>query len=391
MRKPKLIVVGRFDSNWSVGNVSRGLLQGLSALDDLYDLAFIGVQYEVILDSYFSFTFEKDATGIIPKNFKQLEALPITNEDVTILFYGYPVVGIGFMEYFRGITNAKITALGYFICESSILPETWITGLNVFDHIFVPSGFVSGALRGSAKGYHETIPDITVAMHGIDDVFIDTPYTKFKRQEPAKFLHITGARDFPDRKGSIDLINAMGKLDIGATLTIRTMPLSDNHILVRKANLVNTLLKRKVINFDYSTEPMTAEETYAYYRKGWTALVQPSRAEAFGLCPVEALCCGLPVIATECSGHSAWTWAIETHSNMHSSFICVHSFLPGPISVQGIRNGVAPTIHFNSLITAFKNAKYLSFNNDKDFKKRFRWKHTLEPIVNYLREKGQSR
>ena len=35
-------------------------------------------------------------------------------------------------------------------------------------------------------------------------------------------------------------------------------------------------------------------------------IVQPSRVEGFGLCPLEALCCGVPAVVTTGTGHLAW-------------------------------------------------------------------------------------
>jgi hypothetical protein len=46
--------------------------------------------------------------------------------------------------------------------------------------------------------------------------------------------------------------------------------------------------------------------TFADGLRRYHAVIQPSRAEAFGLIPLEALAAGVPVIATNCSGHSAY-------------------------------------------------------------------------------------
>jgi glycosyltransferase involved in cell wall biosynthesis len=48
--------------------------------------------------------------------------------------------------------------------------------------------------------------------------------------------------------------------------------------------------------------PVRLAETYAAHH----VVCQPSRGEGFGLCPLEALACGVPIVATACTGHSEW-------------------------------------------------------------------------------------
>lgn len=49
-----------------------------------------------------------------------------------------------------------------------------------------------------------------------------------------------------------------------------------------------------------------APEELAKVFAGVHVVCQPSRAEAFGLCPLEALACGVPIVATNVTGHAQW-------------------------------------------------------------------------------------
>ena len=58
----------------------------------------------------------------------------------------------------------------------------------------------------------------------------------------------------------------------------------------------------------------------ASYLGGFDLVCQPSRAEGFGLVPLEARACGVPVAATLCTGHadhmaaSEWCWSCPSCS-----------------------------------------------------------------------------
>ncbi len=59
---------------------------------------------------------------------------------------------------------------------------------------------------------------------------------------------------------------------------------------------------------DVSTEPglTHSQADIALLYGSAHAVCQPSRGEGFGMVPVEALACGVPIIATACTGHSEW-------------------------------------------------------------------------------------
>lgn len=50
---------------------------------------------------------------------------------------------------------------------------------------------------------------------------------------------------------------------------------------------------------------LTERDMAAYYAR-YHLVVQPSRGEGFGMVPLEALACGVPIVATRATGHAEW-------------------------------------------------------------------------------------
>lgn len=252
---------GQFDSFWSNANVSRGIARGLAANGiplRLWDrtgtyLGLDGVEFETGMSS-------ADSTGC---------------------FVGYPHMSLDLLADH----DVKV---GFFIAESSVLPTQWAMAAARCDLVVVPSLWTKGAyVRG---GVDPT--KVMVRPHGLDPVFRDAWRSRVLTwgkqyptvEEPLRFLHIAGARDFIERKGTPQLLTAFVKVAQAAAvqmhLTVRT-PTSPWIEALRRAADPDG----KFITMDYHDAPLPPAEMVKYLiGTHWSALIQPSRAEAFGIC-----------------------------------------------------------------------------------------------------------
>lgn len=260
--------------------------------------------------------------------------------------------------------------VGAFIAESASVPQEWAACANICDLIIVPSRWTAQAyIRG---GVDPT--KVIVAHHGLHPCF-----AKPDRPVPpaGRFLHVAGARDFLERKGTPQLIEAWKQLprDVGQ-LVIRT-PTSPT-LQTSVAGLDGRVV------FDFHDVAMRPEEMKQYLLKGgWDAIIQPSRAEAFGLLPCEARACGIPVIMTACAGHSE-------HVDYNDTII--ETGLEAPIKANGIPNGLAPTVAIASIVTAVidfklnedKRRRLASIMVDGRYAARWAWPVVLRKVVEKL-------
>lgn len=314
----QLRLYGQFSSFWSNGNVSRGLAYGLARNGIEVEL------HDADEDSHVTYLNGK----VLPKA------------------WGPPTpVGayVGYPPLLPDAVRFHTFKVGFFIAESSYLPQSWTEPAAAMDLVVVPSRWLAWvfAARGVSKGRIRCVP------HGLDPVY-EKPGDAREVAGPLRFLHIAGAKDFLHRKGTLKLIDAFVRVFAApqapaARLRIRT-PLNPT-----VEEWVQATGHPELFELDFHEGPLHPAAMREYYlpEKPWAAVVQPSRAEAFGIVPCEARALGIPVILTCCTGHAAHLVAgVDTG---------ITTGLDEAASANGIPDGKMPTLEVESIVNALQH------------------------------------
>lgn len=255
---------GHFSNYFSFGNVSRGYAWALSAHDIPFQL------WDV---SDFRSTGYLDARGPVG----------VQSDAPVGIAVGYPTTVINWLR--EHPVKVLVT-----VCETDRIPKSWVGACNSCDLVVVPSGFCQEAFEASG-----VTAEVVVAKHGVfPELFAGLPSSSFVRR--SSLLHVSGSLSFPARKGTVPLMRALAKVDPTRPLTV-VSPSKKLHDIADELGLVN------FTTFDFPQGLPPAR--WGRFLAGYSAVVQPSRAEGFGLVPLEARCVGVPVILSRSTGHYA--------------------------------------------------------------------------------------
>lgn len=372
MKAPIVTIYGQFHGHWSNAGVSRGLAAGLHA--NGIALKLVGEQ-----GLYENMWTLPHRVSKRPPDMQLCAGVPITE-------------GIGLFVGYAGRAEASLRGhavkVGAFICESETLPPNWGAAARQCDLVVVPSRWVRDAYMKAGVD----LTRILVVPHGLHLIYRQTG-ADARLDGPINgltFLHIAGARDFIDRKGTPQLIEAFakvfdptnGRLRHQKALLVIRSPASPQLVEMVRATKAPFLF-----HLDTHDVAMPPELMHDYLvRGGWSALVQPSRAEAFGICCIEARAVGLPVILTHCSGHAAHAEPFDT--------VITHG-ASAPVSVNGIPSGQAPSVSVDAIANALsrftlKASEYWATARLRaaGYAEKFNWGAVAAPLAAKLRELG---
>jgi glycosyltransferase involved in cell wall biosynthesis len=262
--------------------------------------------------------------------------------------------------------------IGYHVCDLDLIPKTWVNAMNYMEQILTPSKWCKSVFNTSG-----VFGPISVVPHGIGPWRTGVDNTM--PPERFTFAHFCSSRD-PGRKGTLELIEAFSCLQEKEREPVLRI-FSDSPEVHKAAR--NSEANIVMIPEHYLRE----KEQYARYRKAHV-VVQPSRAEGFGMVPLEALSVGTPVVATRCTGHREWF-----DPSMPGAVQVPDGFLgecsPGP--------GRAPELE----VVDLEEALLYSYRNYDTLRKEasarqslvrevWAWHKVLQPLVSLLSEAGDS-
>lgn len=162
-------------------------------------------------------------------------------------------------------------------------------------------------------------PDVTVSLlpHGVPSAWATLPLLARERRtdglDPWRVLHVTSTAS--DRKSTMECIRAFSRVQRTGCIP------SSARLTVHADERSGALLERMMAREGYPpareqkegdarivlTDGRTLDwADWPTYVRNFDLVLQPSRAEGFGLVPLEALCLGVPVCATLCTGHDAF-------------------------------------------------------------------------------------
>lgn len=195
------------------------------------------------------------------------------------------------LRYFRG------QKIAYTMYEASALPSGWRDGLNAADRVFTPSLW----------GKHVMIDNgveasrVCVVPGGVDADAYNFWGPKLNLPpEPFKFLMVG---KYEVRKGYDEALRAFKDVfgdDPNVMLLLKATSFVDKEAVKHVQSKIEEIgvSQAKLVDGALQTHLMAA-----LYRS-CDCLIYPSRGEGWGLPLIEAMASGLPVLTTNCSGHS---------------------------------------------------------------------------------------
>lgn len=221
--------------------------------------------------------------------------------------------------------------------NSTAIHQTVLQTLREFcTDLLTPSEWGKEMLLANFGKLGGFCPPIQVVPHGVLPGFGLPPSEYVKPNGKIRILHM--ASSGIDRKGTYELVEGFSKwkyrsdCDLNIVLGPQSIPIVKAKIAdICKGNLPDNI---RIVS-QFNAEPQRLREAYWLH----DLVCQPSRSEGFGMVPMEALACGVPVVATNCTGHQQWYRTVRP-----ACVPILHGALDTVSDAPGVYTAQAPTV-----------------------------------------------
>lgn len=279
-------------------------------------------------------------------------------------------------------TNYRSYKIGYTMLEVDGLPREWVRRANKMDEVWTPSSFNADTFR--ASGVERPVH---VMPLGVNPAYFNPDIESYPVNGVFTFL---SAFEWGERKAPEILLKAFNdefRSDEQAVLVCKVYNQDPSVNIPRQVGLLGLKDGGGRVVFSIN-EVVPMHQLGALYRSA-DCFVLPSRGEGWGLPILEAMACGLPVIATE--------WSAQTDF--------IHDAIAYPLGIERLVPAEAKCPYYEGFNWAEPSYEHLRalmrhvFENREEAKLKgarasaevlgkWTWRHSAEKIIRRLREVG---
>lgn len=277
-------------------------------------------------------------------------------------------------------TNYRSYKIGYTMLEVDGLPREWVRRANMMDEVWTPSSFNARVFRESGV----TRP-INVMPLGVNPAYFNPCITGYP--VPGVFTFLS-AFEWGERKAPEVLLRAFAdefRADEPAVLVCKVYNQDASVNIPRQVGRLGLREGGGRVVFSIN-EVVPAHQLGALYRSA-DCFVLPTRGEGWGLPLLEAMACGLPVIAT------GWGAQTDFLDDEIAYPLGVERVVPARAKCpyyEGFNWAEPSYEHLRALMRrVYENREEASLKGSRasaEVLSRWTWRHSVEKIVGRLRE-----